>query len=163
MRTNDTTILRPAHLSEATTIAAMSRLHVEYGLRWRWTPQRVKSMIKDRDTMALVATAAGEIAGFAIMRFGDTDAHLYLLAVAPKSRRAGIGRALLGWLEKSCDTAGIRRIRVELRESNDGALAFYRRLRYWRIGEIRGYYDGRESAVVLMKTLRRFEQLTSGG
>ena len=146
-------MLRAAHAAEAGEIAKMSRLHIEHGLRWRWTPSKVRSSIQDADTMALVASASGDVVGFAIMRFGDADAHLHLLAVAGKHRRGGIGGMLLSWLEKSCRNAGIRRIRAELRESNEGALAFYEALGFRRIGRIPGYYDRREAALVLNKRL----------
>lgn len=153
MHANGTTILRPAHTSEAAAMATMSRLHIEYGLRWRWTPARVRSSIRDRETMVLVASVDGDVAGFAIMRFGDTEAHLHLLAVSPAHRRLGLGRALLDWLEVSCRTAGIQRIRVELREHNGAAREFYSSLGFRRIGRIPGYYDRQEAALVLSKRL----------
>ena len=153
MHTSDAVLLRGAHVSEAPVLATLSRLHVEHGLRWRWTPARVRASIKDRETMVLLATIDGDIAGFAIMRFGDTDAHLHLLAVSPERRRAGIGSALIRWLETSCRTAGIQRIRVELREENDVARTFYERMSFRRMGRIAGYYDGREAALVFCKHL----------
>ncbi len=153
MRTKDTILLRAAHAAEAGEIATMSRLHIEHGLRWRWTPSKVRSSIKDPDTMTLVASMSGDLVGFAIMRFGDADAHLHLLAVAGKHRRVGVGSMLLRWLEKSCRNAGIRRIRAELRESNEVARSFYETLGFRRIGRIPGYYDQREAALVLNKRL----------
>ena len=131
----------------------MSRLHIEYGLRWRWTPGRVKRSIADAETVVLVATIDGDIVGFAIMKFGDVEAHLHLLAVDPRERRTGIGNALIRWLEKSCDTAGIRQIRLEVRAGNDGACRFYESLGYRRYGRVAGYYDRREAAVVFGKRL----------
>ena len=157
MHTSDTLLMRGAHVSEARTLATLSRLHVEYGLRWRWTPARVRASIKDRETMVLLGTIEGDIVGFAIMRFGDSDAHLHLLAVSPERRRHGIGRALIQWLETSCRTAGMQRIRVEVRERNDIACAFYERLEFRREGRIAGYYDGREAALVYCKSLSRAE------
>ena len=131
----------------------MSRLHIEYGLNWRWTPAKVKRHILDKDTMALIARKEGTIAGFAIMRFGDDQAHLFLLAVAPEFRRTGIGRSMIHWLEKSCRTAGIQAIRLEVRASNRGAIGFYRRLGYQILARIAGYYDRREAAVIMAHTL----------
>lgn len=144
---------RPAHRSEAAVIAGMSRLHVEHGLRWRWTPARVRKQIDDPETMVLVASLEGELAGFAIMRFGDIDAHLFLLAVVPRLRRTGIGRALLVWLEKSCRTAGIRNIRLEVRWGNRQARCFYLENGYRILGQVAGYYDRREAAVLMGKSL----------
>ena len=153
MQSDPQPILRAAHPSEASAIASMSRLQVEYGLNWRWTPTRVRRQIADKDTMVLVATRDGELAGFAIMKFGDLKAHLYLLAVEPRYRRGGIGAAMLAWLEKSCTTAGIQIVRLEVRADNQPALAFYKKLGYRNLGQLAGYYERRESAVVLGKTL----------
>lgn len=146
-------VLRAAHSSEAASIASMSRLQVEYGLVWRWTPARIKRQILDPETMVLVASVGGVIEGFAIMKFYDDDAHLLLLAVQPKARRTGIGSALVEWLEKSCRTAGIQRIRLEVRASNTPARQFYERMEYQFVSQVAGYYEKREAAVVMGKAL----------
>ena len=148
-------LLRAAHRSEAAKIACMSRLEVEHGLNWRWTPGRVRRHIDDRDTMVLVASIDGAIEGFAIMKFNDEDAHLFLLAVQPAMRRGGIGKALVRWLEKSCVTAGIRCIRLEVRASNIAARQFYERLGYRFVGQVAAYYDRREAAVIMARYLGR--------
>jgi [ribosomal protein S18]-alanine N-acetyltransferase len=153
MDAESTTVYRAAHISEAATIAAGSRLHVEYGLRWRWIPARVRQQIRDPDTMVLVATRHGEIAGFAIMHFGEQRAHLLLLAVLPAFRRAGIGTSLLQWLEQSCVTAGVQSVRLEVRSSNRAARNFYARAGYSCLGQISAYYDGREAASVMVRQL----------
>jgi ribosomal-protein-alanine N-acetyltransferase len=145
--------LRAAHRSEARAIASMSRLHIEYGLRWRWTPAKIREHIQDSETMVLVASVDGVLEGFAVMKFHDEEAHLFLLAVQPKSRRAGIGKALLLWLEKSCRTAGIRNIRLEVRASNHDAMAFYQNLGYSFVEQVAAYYDKREAAVVMARKL----------
>src|SRR5919106_2002797 len=99
--------LRLARSADAANIANLSRDLIEYGLRWRWTPMRIAESIHAPDVNVLVACIHGDIAGFAIMRYGDDDAHLDLLAVAPPYRRAGIGRQLLEWLEKCAVVAGV--------------------------------------------------------
>ncbi len=153
MNTDDSLVLRAAHRSEAKEIATMSRLQVEHGLNWRWTAAKVRRQIEDRETMVLVASIDGELQGFAIMKFGDMEAHLLLLAVEPKSRRQGIGTRLVRWLEKSCATAGMQNIRLEVRASNSSAVKFYEDLEYRRMGRIAAYYDGREAAVVMIRSL----------
>jgi ribosomal-protein-alanine N-acetyltransferase len=153
MKTCNQLTMRAAHVSEAKAIAAMSRLHVEYGLQWRWTPKRIRRHIKECESMVLVASIGGEISGFAIMKFGDAKAHLFLLAVEPKQRRQGTGAAMVRWLEKSCVTAGLSEIRLEVRERNLGARQFYAHLGYEELGQKSGYYDGRETAVMMDKSL----------
>jgi len=103
--------------------------------------------------MVLVASVGGVIEGFAIMKFHDDDAHLFLLAVQPKARRSGIGKALVEWLEKSCRTAGIKRIRLEVRATNHEARHFYEHLGYQFVSEVSGYYEHREAAIVMARSL----------
>jgi ribosomal-protein-alanine N-acetyltransferase len=153
MTGHDSIRFRAAHRSEARLIASLSRLHVEYGLRWRWTPTRVRRQLDDPECMVLIASLLGDIAGFAIMHFGDHEAHLMLLAVQPRYRRRGIGRALLEWLEKSCCTAGIESIRLEVRVGNLPARSFYRACGFRNLTRISGYYDRLEPAITMHKPL----------
>lgn len=153
MKADSSLKLRPAHSSEAAAIAALSRLHVEHGLRWRWTPRRVRQQIAHPETMVLVASVDARLAGFAIMHFGDLRAHLVLLAVDPRHRRSGIGQAMLTWLERSCVTAGIEDIRLEVRAGNQLAQRFYLNRGFVVVGRISGYYDQREAAIVMERKL----------
>jgi len=153
--------LRAGQVSDATTIARMARDHVEDGLRWTWRPRRIRRALLDRNTMALVADAAGgwstEIAGFAIMRLEDERAHLSLLAVDPVYRRRRIAHRLLLRLETAAREKGIGELRLEVRTGNEAALEFYRQYGYRTIERLPGYYGGRESAFRMARTL------TAGG
>ena len=146
--------MRKAHKSDAAAIAAISRLHIEHGLHWRWTAKKVRRSIEDAETMVLIASLQGDIAGFAIMKFGDEQAHLHLLAVQPRYRRQSIATSMLAWLEKSCDTAAISTIRLEVRAANRIAREFYAGFGYKLLARVSGYYDRQESAVVMEKSLR---------
>lgn len=144
---------RLARPTEAGTLAAMSRDLIEYGLTWRWTPMRVAASIQAANVNVLVACSRGKIAGFAIMRYGDDDAHLDLLAVAPSYRRAGVGRGLLQWLEKCAVVGGIFSVALEVRETNNGARLFYEHMGYHRLARFPGYYQGIEAALRMARDL----------
>jgi len=144
---------RLARPAEAVAIAHLSRDLIEYGLRWRWTPVRIAASIRAPEVNVLVARARGNIAGFAIMRYGDDEAHLDLLAVAPPYRRAGIGRQLLEWLEKCAVIAGIFSVALEVRAGNEGARLFYRRMGYRPLVQLPGYYQGIEAALRMGRDL----------
>lgn len=143
-------LARPAN---ATTIANMSRVLIEYGLHWRWTAKRVEASIRANNVNVLVARIDDRIIGFGIMRYGDDDAHLDLLAVAPGYRRLGIGRQLLEWLEKCAVVAGTFRVALEVRASNEGAQLFYQRLGYRPLTQLPGYYQGTEAALRMSRDL----------
>jgi ribosomal-protein-alanine N-acetyltransferase len=153
MRAADLT-LRLAQSSDARSIAAMSRDLIETGLGWRYDEARVRRLIADPETSTVVACDGKQVAGFAIMTFGDEHVHLVLLAVRPQGQRRGTGRRLVEWLLNSARTAGAASVTCELRAANDGAHAFYRALGFVEAGRLDGYYGGCESATRLTKVLR---------
>jgi ribosomal protein S18 acetylase RimI-like enzyme len=147
---------RLAGPADAYEIAVMSRYLIEVGLRgWTWPPERVGKAIRARDTNVVIADVKQHLVGFAIMDFGDTSAHLSLLAVKPTHQRCGIGRALVGWMEEAALTAGITSVSLELRSNNFPARAFYRMLGYKELAYIPGYYRGVETAVKMGRDIRK--------
>ena len=142
-----------ARYADALEIAEMSRDLIEHGLSWSWTPARVRRAILGRDCCVLIARRERKIAGFAIMHFGEQVAHLNLLAVGAEHRRQGLGRQLIEWLSLSAVEAGVFRIDLELRETNVGARAFYQSLGFQSLDVVQGYYQGREPAVRMSRSL----------
>ena len=95
-----TCTLALARPDDATAMARLSRDLIEYGFRWAWTPERVRRSLADPAVSAVIAReAGGGIAGFGIMRYAQTEAHLLLLGVVPAQRRRGVGKAMIEWLE----------------------------------------------------------------
>ena len=145
---SQTADIRLAKPYDGDSMARMSRRLIEYGLPWwYWTPGRVAKSIRSPATVAIVAKVGKPIAGFAVMCFGDENAHLNLLAVEPVYRRRGIGREMLKWLESSCFVAGIQKVSLEVRAANLSAIRFYRSLGFETGERIERYYCGQEAAV----------------
>lgn len=143
-----------ARTSDATHLAALARDLVEAGLGWGYRPRRIAALIHDADTVTLVARGPTRPLGFAIMHFGDERAHLILLAVEPAHQRRGVARRLVTWLIDSALVAGMSSVHVELRASNVPALAFYRALGFVETIRVPGYYQGRETALRMLRMLR---------
>ena len=148
--------LRLGRRSDIRDIAVMSRCLIEVGLRgWSWHPTRVARALNGRDSCVVVADVRQRLAGFAIAEFGDSTAHLSLLAVQPAQQRRGIGVALIDWLIESALTAGITHINVEMRANNFAARSFYEALGFSHNGEIRGYYQNIETAIRMQRQIGR--------
>jgi len=140
---------------EALPIAMMSRRLVEGGLpSWSWTARRVARHIHDLESVVLAARRGDELTGFAIMGFGEEAAHLNLLAVEPRCRRAGLGRRMVRWLEESALVAGTFDVSLEVRASNLRARQFYRALGYNEADRLPGYYERIEDAIRMTRDLR---------
>ena len=151
--------LRLARPGDAPSMSRMSRDFIESGLDWRYTPRRIAALIADPQTAVLAACdshdgAALGLCGYAVMQFGDEQAHLALMCVAPARRRQGIGRRLLEWLVASARVAGIASIELELRVDNRRAEAFYETLGFVRTVLVPGYYEGRIAARRMRRRLR---------
>jgi len=114
-----------ARRGDAAAIAVMSRDLIEYGLEWRWRPERVARAIADPDTNAAVVRRDGQLIAFGIMEYLEDDAYLVLFAVHSSHQRHGVGSALLRWLEAVARAAGSQRIRVDARRDNVAARCFY--------------------------------------
>ena len=99
----------------------MSRDYIEHGLPWRWRHDRVAAAIVNPDTNVAVVGDHGAMVAFGIMSYAEFDAHLLLFAVRRSRQRAGVGSAVLLWLETVARTAGAKRIQVEARRDNTAA------------------------------------------
>ncbi len=146
---------------DATAIASLSRRIIETGLAPSWPAERVLCHIKRTDSVVLSARFAGQVAGFAIMQFGDSHAHLNLLAVETAYQRRGLGHRLMIWLHQSALVAGTFTVSLELRANNIDVRRFYESLGY-QAGDVRpGYYQGVEDALRMNCDLRVGRGLTA--
>lgn len=161
VRPNPTRI-RLATSGDADAIAALSRTEIERDLSWGWTPLRVDRAMRDPTTNVIVAVEGGPLIGFGIMEYLDEVAHLQLFAVRPEARRRGVGSAILVWLEKVACDAGLACFRVEARQDNVPALAFYRKHGYRERATVPGMYEGFEDGVRLEKQLSNAREHREG-
>jgi [ribosomal protein S18]-alanine N-acetyltransferase len=107
-----------------------------------------------RRRIALVGIRSNEIAGFAIASLVPPQAELETIAVAGASQRHGLGRLLFSVLSAELRQAGVNAVSLEVRASNQPALAFYRSLGFERTGlRLRYYADPIEDAVLLTLAL----------
>jgi [ribosomal protein S18]-alanine N-acetyltransferase len=101
-----------------------------------------------------VAETEGVVCGFVVFRTMADEAEILNLAVDSTSRRRGIGSRLMEDALAACKTAGVKRIFLEVRDSNDAARKFYLRMGFTEVGRRRKYYsEPMEDALVLARTV----------
>jgi RimJ/RimL family protein N-acetyltransferase len=66
------------------------------------------------------------------------------LALAPQARGRGLGRAAMASLEDEARRMGLRKLLLQVRTDNPGAIALYERAGYARVGVLRRHYDDGE-------------------
>lgn len=106
-----------------------------------WTRGQCTGVLAMPGVTLTIAELDGAPAGFAIVRAIMDEAELLLLAVDPKTRRRGIGSALLRAVVADATARGGAKLHLEVRAGNDAA-ALYRKAGFKKIGERRDYYRG---------------------
>lgn len=96
------------------------------------------------------------IVGYFVAMPGVEELHLLNLTIAPAWQRQGHGRALLDAVEQHAVARRHALLWLEVRRSNERALAVYLRRGFAEVGVRRGYYPSgarREDAVVMRLAL----------
>jgi [ribosomal protein S18]-alanine N-acetyltransferase len=103
-----------------------------------------------------VCRVAGELVGYFVVMLAVDEAHLLNIAIAERRQRMGYGARLLRQAMHVAQAGGGVLMLLEVRPSNEQALALYRHFGFKQIGVRRGYYPadgGREDALVLTHEL----------
>jgi ribosomal-protein-alanine N-acetyltransferase len=103
-----------------------------------------------------VFESAGVMLGYAVIMLAVDEAELLDIAIDKGHQRKGIGRKLLDAILSLARHENMRRMVLEVRASNQAAIALYRASGFEQIGLRRDYYlaaNGREDAILMGKGL----------
>lgn len=99
----------------------------------------------------------GKLAGYFLLMYALDEAHLLDVAVAGERHGTGLGRYLLDTLCARARAMGAGSVLLEVRPTNERALAVYKRFGFAEIGRRKAYYPAhegrREDAIVMRHTL----------
>lgn len=142
-------------------VTPMRRRHLRSVLRIEaqqphegWSLGLFMSELGQRESRTyLVARSEGRVVGFLGLLYALDDAHVTTLAVDEDHRRRRIASRLLVVGARRAVAKGARNLTLEVRASNQAALATYRRFGFAPVGVRPGYYaDVGEDAVVMWAT-----------
>jgi ribosomal-protein-alanine N-acetyltransferase len=103
--------------------------------------------------ICLAAVVDGRLTGYLVCSRYDTVWHLMNVAVDPAWLRQGIASRLMTHLFETADRPH-EQYTLEVRESNDGAIALYEHFGFRGAGHRRAYYhDNREDALIMWRTV----------
>ncbi|HRR41632.1 MAG TPA: ribosomal protein S18-alanine N-acetyltransferase [Syntrophales bacterium] len=122
--------------------------------RTPWTVNMFKSELRARISRNLVVLAGAcgrqEIAGYVSFWVFADESHLNSLAVRDDFRRRGVASKLLEAMVERSKKEGALRGTLEVRESNQAAIALYERYGYVVAGRRRNYYDDTKEDALIM-------------
>lgn len=97
----------------------------------------------------VVGLSQSNLVGYGGLMFVGDEAHVTNLAVDPGRRREGVARRVLGNLVDTAIERGSRALTLEVRVSNEPALALYREFGFAPAGIRQRYYENSEDALVM--------------
>ncbi len=121
-----------------------------------WTAGNFEDALRSGYSAWTMLSDTDAMIAYAVAMLAVDEAHLLNLAVAPNWQRQGYGWRMLHWMACTMREYGARSLLLEVRPSNLGAQALYRRYGFEKIGTRRGYYPahrGREDAMVMRVTI----------
>ncbi len=114
-----------------------------------WSEKAITETMQG-DSVFLVAEEDGKIVGYIGSYYCHPEGYITNVAVTPEMRRCGIGRALIEGLIARGRDLSLSFWTLEVRESNEGAIALYSSLGFERVGKRPRFYSNPEEAALLM-------------
>lgn len=142
--------IEPGQSRDAEQVAA---LHAKSFFRG-WPRDDIATYLSDSDTPTLIACdPKRRIAGFAMLRLLGDDVELMTIAVDPRYRGKGVGKALMEACFSDLMMSAGKRMVLEVAADNPAAVKLYKNLGFAQIGERQGYYaraDGKPATALVM-------------
>lgn len=140
---------------------ALAALHREDFIR-PWTDGEFEQLLSQESVFGFAGLETGKgnagPVGFALARMAAGEAEILTIAVARSHRREGLGWQLMHAVLRELHSARAEALFLEVDETNQAAIALYKRLGFHQVGKRPRYYqneDGsRTGALVMRRDLR---------
>lgn len=151
-------VLEPLRQGDGEAVAA---IHLQDFAR-PWSGEEFAALLAEDTVFGFAAREVGHggapPAGFVLARLAAGEAEILTVAVARAARRQGLGWRLMDAVLRELHGRRAEALFLEVDETNEAALALYRRLGFHEVGKRPAYYrsaDGqRTGALVMRRDLR---------
>lgn len=116
-----------------------------------WSAQGFLDALALPDTVFLVAEEEHRILGYIGMYLSIDEGEITNVAVTPDARRRGVGQELLLQIKREAKQRAVGRLVLEVRTSNEGAIALYEKNGFSVAGVRKGFYEHpKEDAYIMI-------------
>lgn len=113
-----------------------------------WSVNTIAEVLEKKHYRVLVSEQASVVNGLCLFTLVADECNLLYIAVDAQYRKQGIGRQLLNALINQGQQQNISRVFLEVRESNQAAIALYNGMGFINSAERKNYYPIIESSLV---------------
>ena len=115
-----------------------------------WTEEQLRACLPDERHVFLVAEENGELLGYVGMLHVLDEGYISNVATAPEHRRQGVAKALLTELLERAKRLELAFVTLEVRASNEAAIALYSGFGFQPVGRRKNYYSAPAEDALLM-------------
>ena len=117
-----------------------------------WSYHEVRSTVRQKHTFCAAAMEGDTLLGYFLCYYVLDECEIARIAVAESERRRGIGQMLFGFMEQICQEKQLKRMLLDVRKSNQTAIAFYEKNKFGIDGERKFYYGGKNPESGIWRT-----------
>ena len=116
-----------------------------------WTKNQWESEFKKRGVKVVAITLEKEIIGIYVVHMIINEAQINYFSIKKRFRRKGYGSYLMSYLIEQCEKLNIKKLLLEVSETNSIAEVFYGKFNFLTIGRRKNYYKDGPDAVLKEK------------
>lgn len=116
-----------------------------------WSKQSFFEALARPEAHFIVACEGTEVLGYGGIYQAMDEGEITNVAVHPKHRRKGIAKAIILKIKEDMKAAGVTQIFLEVRITNEPAIALYESQEFKQIGIRKGFYEKpKEDAAIML-------------
>ena len=115
-----------------------------------WSVKSIKETCENQNACVLGAYKKGKLIGYVIFYYVLDEGEIARIAVSPLYRRQGVAEQIFAGLLAFCAEKNIERILLDVRISNEPAIAFYRKAGFADDGIRKNFYENPKEHALLM-------------
>lgn len=120
--------IRPYEMSDESAVIGLWGEAFPRNPPWNAPAKNIRTKLTVQPELFVVAEFDELVIGTAMAGFDGHRGWVYFLAVAKAHRRRGVGQALMRHVEAALRDLGCAKLNLQVREDNEDALSFYRRI-----------------------------------
>lgn len=128
--------IRRMHKADVDVVAALDKICFSVP----WSADSFRAETENEVAVYFVAEEDGRIIGYCGFWQVAGEGHITNVAVLPAYRKQGVGSRLVSEMVRCAKKAGLSLMTLEVRKSNQAAIALYEKFGFSTLGERKNYY-----------------------
>ncbi len=120
-----------------------------------WTKKQWQSELSKKGIKVVAILCKEKIIGIYVVQIIIDEAQINYFSIKQKFRRKGYGSYLMTYLIKECEKLNIKKLLLEVSETNSIAEIFYCKFDFLTVGRRKNYYRDGSDAVLKEKKFKK--------